>query len=1241
MSSHAPESDPEPRLAHGDRLRLAGERAQAEDAYVEAAANGEPGAWVHLGDLYRGHENERSVDAYVHAINNGELDAAVRLGDVLRVLKRTDEALVAYSRGADNGVPEARQRLGELLARTGRLREAAEVYQQGLEQGEPEMGVRLGDVLQQQGDRDGAEAVYRLAAARGDPEGNTRLGDALRARGAFEEALAAYDLGASIGDPLAEERAELLRLEIGADGTGPGWKTLNSWDQSDALYDCALHPDGQQLAVAGEDGVQLWDIATGPHKFRELLFAAGRVWSCTFSPDGLMLAAAGENGLHLWDQQRTATLTESEGVTACAFSPDGQMLATTGGQGLRLTLIANGVPGASRRLAAGAGASAEGGCAFSPDGTLLATATDYGVSVWDVETTQARLRLELPGKNRGDCAFSPDMQLLAVGSREALIVWDLAAKQVLWRLPAGLGGCAFSPDGRWLANGTDEGLVLWDVSRRDREPSPHALTDRAATGGCAFSADGRLLASAGENSVWVGENVAVSARPGPLGAPPVTGESWLPGMSADLADGEDLLDLKADVRAIANVIAAKNLTPPLSIGLFGDWGSGKSFFIRQVQNLVAELATKSRAATSPAYCAHIRNITFNAWHYADANLWASLVTHIFDELGRPDPENGELAASTAAAQLAALEAKLAENSSVKDRLERARVHRKQIEARRELLRLTWRLSGPADQESLDQIRDDAASVTNAFKLLFPNTRTRLLLAAAALLLVAVLLTVLLSAGVPATISWGSAALTALAAPYLAFKLLRRRVLRLLGRVGAAARAVDVRAADIDAELEQANGTERRLQQELGDLAAGRRLARVATERSGDYREHLGLVSQIRSDFARMSELLTSRGETTNTPSSSDPEQNPQLPMIERIVLYIDDLDRCPPARVIEVLEAVHLILAVPLFVVLVAVDPRWLLQSLQQHNAQLLAGLVERQHPVDGDDWAASPIDYLEKIIQVPYTLRPMNAAAATKLVHGLMREDSAPVPEPTQASTGTGGTASAPSAPAAKDGPASTSPGDTGTQPDKPIETAATPQSGSHDDSEETPGRPVRASAGTGQTPRSPATGPEEETLDLSLSPRPVTLTEPERSFASAAAAALSTPRTVKKYTNLYRLLRAGLDERSGQLDTFLDQDRGDAPEYQAALILLAAIIAHPDRSSTFFAQLLSAPEQEGWVSFMREASPAQAGGLRALLESITPPVAESWTCAPFQRWALEVSRYSFTTGQEIFARSASASLT
>ena len=70
-------------------------------------------------------------------------------------------------------------------------------------------------------------------------------------------------------------------------------------------------------------------------------------------------------------------------------------------------------------------------------------------------------------------------------------------------------------------------------------------------------------------------------------------------------------------------------------------------------------------------------------------------------------------------------------------------------------------------------------------------------------------------------------------------------------------------------------------------------------------------------------------------------------MINRIVLYIDDLDRCPPDKVVEVLQAVHLLLSFPAFVVVVAVDARWVSQSLRIGYKDLFGDNTDLD--VDGD----------------------------------------------------------------------------------------------------------------------------------------------------------------------------------------------------------------------------------------------------------------------------------------------------
>jgi hypothetical protein len=97
-----------------------------------------------------------------------------------------------------------------------------------------------------------------------------------------------------------------------------------------------------------------------------------------------------------------------------------------------------------------------------------------------------------------------------------------------------------------------------------------------------------------------------------------------------------------------------------------------------------------------------------------------------------------------------------------------------------------------------------------------------------------------------------------------------------------------------------------------------------------------------------------------------------LQVFERIVLYIDDLDRCPPQQVVEVLQAVNMLLAFPLFVVLVAVDVRWLRNSLVKNYPGQLQ---------DETEATATPGDYLEKIFQIPYWVRPMTVDNTRKLL--------------------------------------------------------------------------------------------------------------------------------------------------------------------------------------------------------------------------------------------------------------------
>ncbi len=83
----------------------------------------------------------------------------------------------------------------------------------------------------------------------------------------------------------------------------------------------------------------------------------------------------------------------------------------------------------------------------------------------------------------------------------------------------------------------------------------------------------------------------------------------------------------------------------------------------------------------------------------------------------------------------------------------------------------------------------------------------------------------------------------------------------------------------------------------------------------------------------------------------------------RVVVYIDDLDRCPPDRVVQVLEAVQLLVKTPLFIAVLAIDERYITRALEK----FYDGVLSRRGRPSGTD-------YLEKIIQLPYRVRPIMA---------------------------------------------------------------------------------------------------------------------------------------------------------------------------------------------------------------------------------------------------------------------------
>jgi len=774
-----------------------------------------------------------------------------------------------------------------------------------------------------------------------------------------------------------------------------------------------------------------------------------------------------------------------------------------------------------------------------------------------------------------------------------------------------------------------------------------------------------------------------------------------PTYDSDTTDGPDLLGVDRDAEAFAMLVAAKDVHPPLSIGVFGDWGSGKTFFMRRLQSFVSRLSRAARESErrqcDVGFYKNVLQVEFNAWHYAEGNLWASLVEHLFSNLRLDPKEPDSEVKKRQQALLADLEVEKGALGKARE-LERAaetelsdaetelETTTRELETREQrVAELTAALILEAveiDEGLRSEVKDALSEVgvlevgekandligaigrareqiDRAGGVLAPVLRARdrgkrLAWLGVAILsgpMLAALGTVVLQAlqasDTAKLIGAGTATVTAWLGTGADW--IRRQTKWLsewVDRVEKARERLDAkieeRKAAIAKEIEEARQEIERLRDERNDRrrekeAAERRVQSIQDElskttaahllgsfiqdraESEDYRKHLGLVALIRRDFHRLSKLIEASNRALETTESLEDETRSGRECINRIVLYIDDLDRCPAEKVVEVLEAVHLLLAFPLFVVVVGVDARWVRRALRKRHHDLFRRAEAYEAPAGRP---TSPDDYLEKIFQIPFWLRPVGELGARRMIEGMLgdtvvRADAKP--------DGTGDEKA--------DGrPTNGAPGDGGPGERGPS-TTRTPGQGppADDDREVPPPPPARI----------------REDVEPDLEPEALRIHERELEFMDRLGAIIGrSPRAVKRFVNTYRLLKtrilAGATDET--VDTYLD-DLGPASPYRAVMLLLSVITGTPSASAAFFNTLLRAAPPP--LRSTTEKKHPPAGTVERFLEDVEKHLGkdaespewkairaeleeprDAWTPSELEelaRWAPIVARFSF----------------
>jgi hypothetical protein len=217
------------------------------------------------------------------------------------------------------------------------------------------------------------------------------------------------------------------------------------------------------------------------------------------------------------------------------------------------------------------------------------------------------------------------------------------------------------------------------------------------------------------------------------------------------------------------------------------------------------------------------------------------------------------------------------------------------------------------------------------------------------------------------------------------------------------------------------------------------------------------------------------------------------------------------------LEAVHLLLALDLFVVVVAVDSRWLIRALQVHYQELLTATDGSE----GDGLRTStPQSYLEKIFQITYALGPMNPTYFRDYVAFLAGDEDTK-------KAGAAGERDAERAASPTRGPSAA-------ETRQPQAASGTPGATSAAVSHRKDETSIKA------TPQSPRRSPA------------VHIGRVEREFITTLVPLLPTPRIAKRLVNVYRVIKA---TKSVQELEALERDG----QFKACVLMLAILFGRP----------------------------------------------------------------------------------
>jgi predicted KAP-like P-loop ATPase len=150
-----------------------------------------------------------------------------------------------------------------------------------------------------------------------------------------------------------------------------------------------------------------------------------------------------------------------------------------------------------------------------------------------------------------------------------------------------------------------------------------------------------------------------------------------------------------------------------------------------------------------------------------------------------------------------------------------------------------------------------------------------------------------------------------------------------------------------------------LQSGAGKSATDDAVSAITRERTKIYIEQVQFLEQFQEKFAKLIK-------THIAPN--------------RLVVFVDDLDRCLPEKAIEVLEAIKLFLDAENCIFVLGLDQEVIARGIEMKYKEL----GSKQDGDNQQHFTIEGVRYLEKIIQLPFQIPQIESQDMSDFVHGL-----------------------------------------------------------------------------------------------------------------------------------------------------------------------------------------------------------------------------------------------------------------